>query len=242
MEPEWFKTWFNTHYYHLLYSNRDEQEAQKFISALLAFLCFETNIRVLDVACGKGRHAVELNEKGFDVVGIDLSENSINDAKLFENNRLKFFVRDIRQPFDCGSFDLALNLFTSFGYFETKIEHIASLQHIYQCLKPQGLFVFDYLNPDFVEANFKSSYEIIIEGVCFEINKKLEKNQIIKQIEVNDRGVKTTFQERVWAFTFDEIATMITSVGFSIESSHGNYQLQPFSIDEPRIIIIAKKN
>jgi SAM-dependent methyltransferase len=241
METEWFRTWFDTKYYHLLYSNRDEQEAQLFITALLAFLNISNNARVLDIACGKGRHAIGLNEKGFNVVGIDLSKNSIEEARKFETVDLKFHVRDIRNPFNCGQFDLALNLFTSFGYFETIDEHLTALLNTNRSLNQGGLFVFDYLNPEFVEANFQQSQELSIENVSFSISKKLIGKKIIKQIKVKDSINEFVFQECVQAFNFPELIQMVTSAGFEIRSTHGNYQLKPFSPDQPRIIIIAQK-
>ncbi len=73
----WFKDWFNSPYYHQLYFNRDEKEAAAFIDKLINYLQPAPNASMLDVACGKGRHSIHLAEKGFDVTGIDLSEDSI---------------------------------------------------------------------------------------------------------------------------------------------------------------------
>jgi 2-polyprenyl-3-methyl-5-hydroxy-6-metoxy-1,4-benzoquinol methylase len=81
---EWFRTWFDSPYYKILYSHRSEEEAALFIDNLLSFMDLPERSRVLDLACGRGRHSVYLNEKGFNVVGIDLSNNSISDAKKHE--------------------------------------------------------------------------------------------------------------------------------------------------------------
>src|SRR5690554_744393 len=81
----WFETWFDTSYYHILYQNRDFVEAERFITNLLAFLKLPAGSNCLDLACGKGRHSVFLNKHGLKVTGVDLSENSINEAKTFEN-------------------------------------------------------------------------------------------------------------------------------------------------------------
>src|SRR5688500_2509825 len=117
-EQEWFSTWFDSPYYHILYNNRDEQEAEQFMDKLLAYLHPKPHEKVLDLACGKGRHSVYLNQKGFDVTGIDLSEQSIAYARQFENERLHFAVHDMREVYQPETFDFILNLFTSFGYFE----------------------------------------------------------------------------------------------------------------------------
>lgn len=95
----WFKDWFNSHYYHQLYFNRDEQEAGAFIDRLITHLKPPANSLMLDVACGKGRHSIHLAKMGFDVTGIDLSEDSITDALQYQTDKLHFFRHDMRLPF-----------------------------------------------------------------------------------------------------------------------------------------------
>ena len=80
MTGEWFESWFNSEYYHILYKNRDYAEAEKFISRLMDFLCPKPDAKFVDIACGKGRHAIFINKLGYDVVGYDLSEESILEA------------------------------------------------------------------------------------------------------------------------------------------------------------------
>ena len=74
---DWFKDWFNSPYYHLLYKNRDDNEARSFMDVLLQKLNMKEGSCILDLACGKGRHSKYLNEKGFDVTGVDLAKESI---------------------------------------------------------------------------------------------------------------------------------------------------------------------
>ena len=109
---EWFEDWFDSPYYHLLYKNRDYSEAESFIDNLISFLKPEEGSRFLDLGCGKGRHSIYLNKKGFDVTGIDLSENSIAAAKEFENEQQNFYVHDMRKLFRTNYFDCVVNLFT----------------------------------------------------------------------------------------------------------------------------------
>src|SRR5690242_4168298 len=83
---EWYKEWFNSPFYHKLYFEHDEEEARKFIRKLIQCLQPKQGSRMLDVACGRGRHSIFLAEMGYDVTGIDLSEVSIAYAKQFEND------------------------------------------------------------------------------------------------------------------------------------------------------------
>ena len=101
----WFKDWFNSPYYHLLYFNRDEKEAANFIDKLINYLNPPKGSFMLDVACGKGRHSIHLEEKGFDVTGIDLSEDSIEEALRFQTDTLHFYRHDMRLPFWINYFE-----------------------------------------------------------------------------------------------------------------------------------------
>ena len=84
-QKEWFAEWFDTSYYHQLYQNRNEEEAALFISNLLQFLNLPKSSKLLDLACGKGRHSVTLNSFGYEVLGVDLAANSIQEASKFQN-------------------------------------------------------------------------------------------------------------------------------------------------------------
>lgn len=127
----WFKNWFNTHYYHLLYQHRDDVEAQAFVARLLSNLALKPQADILDLACGKGRHARFMAQQGYHVVGIDLSEASIAEAQQWANEQLQFYVQDMREVFRTDSFDLVCNLFTSFGYFEQNGDNLRTLQAVY---------------------------------------------------------------------------------------------------------------
>ena len=128
-KQEWFKEWFDTKYYHILYQDRNDDEAQLFMQNLLSFIKLKKNDKILDMPCGKGRHAIFLNSLGYDVLGADLSENSIKYAKKYTNKTLHFEVHDMRQPFDT-KFDAIFNLFTSFGYFDDDETNIKVLYNL----------------------------------------------------------------------------------------------------------------
>jgi 2-polyprenyl-3-methyl-5-hydroxy-6-metoxy-1,4-benzoquinol methylase len=145
-DQAWYKDWFNSPYYHLLYQHRDVDEASKFITKLIEHLQPKPNARMLDVACGKGRHSKALADMGFDVSGIDLAAESIEEAKELENEHLHFFQHDMRLPFWINYFDYAFNFFTSFGYFKTQREHDNAIRTIAQSICHNGTFVIDYLN------------------------------------------------------------------------------------------------
>jgi SAM-dependent methyltransferase len=239
---DWFSSWFDSPYYHILYKNRDFREAQMFVEKLAQFLDFQPQHKILDLACGKGRHAINLNQKGLEVVGADLSPESITYAQQFTNSRLRFYVHDMRQSLPENDFDFVLNLFTSFGYFESADDNLQVIQSITQGLKPQGRLVIDFLNPHKVVQTMLPFESKTVEGINFLITKQLENDFIVKTIEFTDQGKKFEFQERVKAIMPDEFLTYFAQSGLTLRHLFGNYQLENFDlINSDRMILIAER-
>lgn len=239
---EWFESWFDSPYYHLLYKNRDFSEAELFIDNLITLLHPEKGSRFMDLGCGKGRHSFYLNQKGFDVTGLDLSEESILSAKQSENEHLHFYVHDMRKLFRTNYFDIIVNLFTSFGYFDQKRDDQATFDAICKGLKPEGIFVMDFMNSKKVISNLSPFETKIIEGIEFKITKKIEHNFIVKQIEFFDKGKQYCFQERVKALVLSDFEKYFEVNKLKIVHLRGNYNLEDFNeIVSDRLIIVAKK-
>lgn len=243
-EQPWFKDWFNTTYYHNLYFNRDETEASQFIDTLIRKLNPPPLSKMLDVACGKGRHSKRLQQDGFDVTGIDLAEDSILEAKESENEHLRFYVHDMRLPFIINYFDYAFNFFTSFGYFRTRREHDNAIRTIAQSLRLDGTFVMDYLNVHYAEDHFVHKFEKQIDGVNYFITKWYDETHFYKKIVVEDETQDHPFEyiEKVSKFTLGDFTDMFAYQGLQIQEVFGDYQLNPYNIRKsPRLIMIAKK-
>lgn len=239
---EWFASWFDTTFYHLLYQERDESEARKFVVNLLNHLKLPGNSYILDLACGKGRHSLTLNELGMNVLGVDLSEKSIAHAKQFEKDNLRFRVQDMRETFATNEFDCVLNLFTSFGYFDEEFENQKVLNGVSAMMKEGGIFVLDYLNIHTAIQNLVPHEEKEIENVQFAINRSFDGVFLRKQIEVSCSMEKHLFEEKVRGFCQEEIENMLTTANLTIVEQFGDFNLNEFdSKTSPRLIFICKK-
>jgi SAM-dependent methyltransferase len=239
---QWFESWFDTPYYHLLYGKRNEGEAAFFLDNLLKHLELPLGSRCWDLNCGKGRHSVYLNKKGYDVIGTDLSEQSITYARQFENDHLHFYRHDMRNLFYANYFHAVFNLFTSFGYFRNRFEDEKVFQSVFNSLKPGGIFVLDFFNAARVLHCLKELDEKIVGDVTFRTRKKIENNTIIKEITVIDKGVTHEFKEEVKIFTESQLVLLGEEAGLRIKSTFGNYSLQPFDTENSdRLILIFEK-
>ncbi len=240
--PEWFECWFDSPYYHVLYKNRDFSEAELFIDNLIQLLKTEKTNRFLDVGCGKGRHSIYLNKKGFDVTGIDLSEKSIAFAKLSENETLHFYAHDMRKLFRTNYFDVAVNLFTSFGYFEQERYDNAVINSACKALKSNGIFVLDFMNAKKVMNQMTCNETKTIDGIEFNISKSFENNFIVKKIDFADKGKDYHFEERVKALTLPDFEKYFEANKLKILHLRGNYKLEEFDEgSSERLIIVARK-
>lgn len=242
MQKEWFEEWFDSPIYHKLYQNHNAQEAEIFIDNLLNYMQLSKGTMCLDLACGKGRHALQISEHGYDVVGMDISVNSIEYASQFANEHVSFFSHDMRKPFHVRYFDVVFNFFTSFGYFNRPAEHLKTLENIAQSLVVGGRFVIDFFNPNFVTSRLVANELKTIDGVLFHLTRWVEAGRVHKRIEFDLGGKPQQYEEQVSLFTFADFERMFAAVGLQIEDVFGNYDLATFDeAASPRMIIVCRK-
>jgi len=239
---KWFDTWFDTKYYHILYKNRDFSEAENFISNLVNDLKVDKNGTVLDLACGKGRHSIYLNKLGFNVIGVDLSKESIEFANRYKNDKLSFFVHDMREPMANKSFNFVFNLFTSIGYFDDVKENEKMLKSIDSYTAEDGVLVIDFMNAYKVINNLVKSEIKVVDGITFNISREVINGFIVKTITFSDAGKDYKFQEKVQALQLSDFERYLKSTNFSIYKTVGDYNLGNFDLENSnRLIIFAKK-
>ncbi len=236
----WFASWFDSPYYHILYKDRNYREAQIFMDNLTHYLNLPEKAKVLDLACGKGRHSIYLNQLGFDVIGADLSENSISEASKNINETLHFQVHDMREPFE-DKFDAIFNLFTSFGYFENDDDNLKTLIAIKNSLTDYGFAVIDFMNVNQVIANLVPEEVKTVDGIDFHIKRYVADNHIFKEIDFTDQGETYHFTEKVKALTLDDFKEMMDEAGIYLLDVFGDYKLKKFHKNtSERLIMIFK--
>ncbi|MDO8365806.1 MAG: methyltransferase domain-containing protein [Saprospiraceae bacterium] len=242
MKKEWFAEWFDSPYYHQLYKSRDENEAKAALDNLLRALQLSPGSRVLDLACGKGRHSRYLAEKGFAVTGLDISPASILFARQFEHAQLEFYQHDMRKSFRINYFDAVMNMFTSFGYFKTDTDHLLALKNVSKDLRSGGLFLLDYFNARFVHQNLLRSEEKTVDRITFSLKRWVRNGYVFKSVEFQAAERILHFQEQVRLFELFDFESLLSKAGLRLSQTYGDYDLSEFDPNtSKRLILIAEK-
>lgn len=236
----WFKDWFGTPYYALLYGHRDEADARLWADLIIGRLGLRPGDQLLDLACGRGRHAAHFAAAGLRVTGVDLSAPSIAEARQ-RVPEAEFHVHDIREPFAQERFDAVVCLFTSLGYSLDRGDDQRAVDAAARALKPDGAFVLDLLNGEHVRHTLVPQECLDTHQVRFTITRSLDGGDIVKHIQVDDRGCMKEFKERVHAWRVDEVEAMVRRSGLRIEAITDGPDPRPFDpAASERIVVWAR--
>jgi SAM-dependent methyltransferase len=238
-EADWFEAWFGEDYLHI-YQHRDETEAERAIELIATNLAGREIDTVLDLACGAGRHTRVLRERWW-TVGLDLSMALLKLARR-ESSVGPYVRADMRElPFADNSFDLVVNLFTSFGYFEDDSEHVRVLACVGASMKRGGTLVIDFLNASQVRRELVPYDERVENGITIEQRRTISPDGrfVEKTIALRERGRE--YVERVRLLSPPDLQGMLASAGFNVVSLFGDYAGTQWQEDSPRTILFAHR-
>ncbi len=238
---EWFKSAFS-HDYIRIYQHRDHSEARQAVSDLLAFLGVPSGARCLDLCCGFGRHLDDLNGRGLNALGIDLSLDLLEHAP--EGVRGRIAQADMRTlPFTEEAFDYVFSFFTSFGYFADDEQNLRVVREIARLLRPGGRVVFDFLNRDHVQANLVA--EDTQELPEFTLRQRRwvdpDNNTVNKELRIIENGAERLYRERVKLYGAEDFQTFFDAAGLKMTGCHGTVNGTPLTPDSDRLIVLGEK-
>jgi len=238
---DWFADWFGEEYI-ALYPHRDEREATAAVDLFLRRARPPAGGRVLDLACGAGRHLRVLRERGLRAVGLDLSAALLRRARSVAAD-LPLARGDMRTlPFAGGSLDAVTSFFTSFGYFSEPEEDRKVLQETRRVLSTRGALLIDYLNAPAVRRDLVEEDTRIVNGREIRQRRRIEDDAVIKEIEIlsGGDGPVTRFVERVRLYEDEAITDLLSEAGFEVENRFGEYGGEPHSSASSRLILLAR--
>ena len=242
----WYEEWFGKEYM-LVYPHRNEAEAREQIAFLIRHIQLPEGAKVLDLCCGCGRHAMELRKQGYDVTGLDLSEELLDMAHAVNsesNLDVKFIRCDMREiPYE-SHFDVIVSFFTSFGYFADRADDMKVLSSMAKALKPGGRFLIDYMNPDYVTRNLVERDEKKIANGTHAIQERWideSTHRINKRITLVRNGKESTHMESVRMYSRREMSEMLLAAGLKLTETYGDFDSSEYSKDSSRMILMGDK-
>jgi len=237
-EKPWYVEWFDENYLEV-YRHRNTEDAQKQVQLIIDTLKLPKQSKILDLGCGEGRYTAVLKDRGYRVLGLDLSKTLIKYGKK-NDPQLNLVVGDMR--YIPGRFDLILSLFTSFGYFEKDEENERVIRSVYQSLDPGGIYWLDFLNAGYVQKNLvPESASSIPHGIHVLEKRKITGGRIIKDIYFKKNGTKKCYRESVRLFTPQDLECMFQKNGLRVEQRFGDYNGNRCTPDSERTILVGKK-
>ncbi len=223
----WYTHWFGSRYYTLLYGHRDDADAATWVDAILGRWRLHNGARLMDMACGRGRHAKHFALRGMRTTGVDISEVSIAQARAAVAD-VDFNVHDMRNAFAQGAFDGICCLFTSLGYFDRLDDDQRVFHSVSKALKPGGYFVLDFMNTEVVLRDLVGEEEVQRDGVHFRIKRCLVDDVLVKRVTVTDGSEVHRFEERVQALDPNTLETMARNAGLEVMDRTDGPVLTPF--------------
>jgi SAM-dependent methyltransferase len=239
----WYEGWFDSEAYDLVYDHRDETEAQQLVDLVEREIDPSPTAQILDVGCGRGRHARIFARRGYTVTGLDLSAEAIDEARnraQQEGLDVTFVQGDMRDPYCDGCMDGVVNLFTTFGYFETDAENRRALSAMATALRPDGWFLQDFLNAPQVAETLVPSTTHRVNGVTIHQERWIDDDRIKKRIVLEHDGCTKTYYESVRLYTLDDLQALYKEVGLDLIDTYGSYEGMPYTSDSPRLLLYAR--
>ncbi len=230
----WYETAFRKQYLDLYY-HRDDAAAKGEASFAARALGLEAGARVVDVACGAGRHARALRGLGLHAVGIDLSRELLAEA-----NGVVRVRADMRAlPFR-GAFDAATSFFTSFGYFDDQ-GNARAMASIARALRPGGMLLLDFLNAVAVEAHLVPESSEERDGRKYHVRRRIEDGRVVKDVRIEEEGLTLSYSESVRLYLHHDLINLLKGAGLSVVASSGAFDGRDYTTDAPRCILVARK-
>jgi ubiquinone/menaquinone biosynthesis C-methylase UbiE len=243
----WWMEWFHGDFLSTM-DNPKKKDVARETTFIEESLRLEPGARVLDLCCGHGVHAVELASRGFQLVGVDVSQDMLafaNEYNTKRNTAVSFIQGDMRELNLDGVFDGIYCWSSSFGYFDEQ-RNIDVLERVARALRPGGRFALDVTNRDYVAVRSPSMAWFDKPGcVCMDEMKFdfYTSRMITKRMVMFDTGKSKEMESSIRLYTLHEMGRLLHKVGFKVleVSGHRAHRGAYFGVESPRMIIVSER-
>jgi D-alanine-D-alanine ligase len=248
VDPHWYTTFFGDEWLRSIALHIPAERTTREVDFVVEALALEPGARVLDLACGHGRHSLELARRGYRVTGLDLSEPSLAIARQAASQAsldVEFIHGDMREIPFTGEFDAVINLFTAFGYLENEAEDQRVLDSVARALKPEGGFLIDTINALWLFRHFEPhGWQELEDGTLLledrRYNPLTGRNEVTWQL-IHPDGTRHQQSHSLRLYTLVELATMLCRASLRVEATWGDFEGAEYGLDTRRMIVLARK-
>jgi len=229
-----------------MFTSRRWDLARSEVDGLIRLTGIETGSRVLDLCCGPGRHSLELARRGFKVTGVDQTRLFLEQARQragVERLAIEFIEGDVREFIMEGDFDLAINLYNSFGYFRDPGDNRRVLANAYRSLRSGGRLVVEMASKEIIIRTFQELESHDESGVSYHVERSHTDDwSWIAQTWLIERGAeKRELRYARWLYSGQELAALLESVGFKSVSLYGGFGGEAYDTTAGTLVVVARK-
>jgi SAM-dependent methyltransferase len=242
---EWWQTGFGPGYL-ALYDGFLAERTPVEVDQIEALLRLHPPRRILDLPCGQGRHAIELARRGYEVTGVDLSPHMLGVARERADTigvRIRWLAGDMREVLPGETFDLILNLFTSFGYFADEADDRRVVRAAASMLEPGGRFLLEVINGQRVMANFQEREWFTVGQIAVMERRSLDvpTRRMIVERTVSSTDGDNTSVHAVRLYSGPAVKTMLDAAGFGRVDLYGDWDGAPLTPESLRVLAVGTR-
>jgi SAM-dependent methyltransferase len=247
VDPHWYDGFFDDDWLTLLELRATPERNQEEVDFIIEALELEPGERILDLACGFGRHSIELARRGLRVTGLDLSAPSLERARAAAQEagvEIEFVHGDMRELSWTDEFDAVINVFSSFGYLESEAEDQRVLEAVARVLQPEGRFLLEMAHLFGIIRQFRArawndlpNGELLLEDREFDL---LSGRNLVRWIFVATDGSRRELRTSLRFYSPAELVRMLAAAGLTVEQAWGGYDASELTLDSPRLALRAR--
>jgi len=243
INKNWFKSFFKKDFYNFDFI--PQKRTLKEVDFIIKASGIKNGDRILDVPCGVGRHSLLLAKKGFRVVSVDFSKeylyDAIKQAKKLKLKNIEFIRNDMRNIDFEGDFDLVINMFTSFGYFDDR-DNFNFLKKVHRALKKDGKFIIDVKNGVFIRKNLsEKNWEIAGDVIELQEFVWIDKNTLKNTWHKIEDGKMKTRTFCLKMYDKKSLSKILKKAGFKVLKIYGGFDFSKVTDESKRIIAVCEK-
>ena len=230
----------------VMFHGRRWEKAPEEVANIISLLNISETASVLDLCCGPGRHSLQLARQGFSVTAVDRTKMYLERARKqaeTEGLKIEFIEDDMRRFCRPDSFDVAINLFTSFGYFEDMSDDRQVAANVYRSLRDKGVFLIDIMGKEVLARIFRERDWYELDNIMVLEERKVCANWswienrwlMIKDGKMDEWKVSHRL------YSAAELAALLSDCGFKAIDVYGDLTGTPYDHTAKRLVLVAHK-